>query len=108
MTGMFSKFATFIPKNRTKPMTTVSKVEHRMHSMSKNGDDTMVWNPDDIESVRKAREKFNEYKRAGAEIFETHTVSDDGVLVERKSSRRANTFDPMAGRYVVVPRPQGG
>ena len=82
--------------------------EHQLNFLSVNGHDTITWNPDDADSVRQAREKFDELRRRGHSAFRMDMVHENGFFHERKSNQRMDTFDPEAGRIMMVPQQVGG
>ena len=79
-----------------------------MDVMDPTGHTTVTWNPDEPASVRDARAQFTELVRQGYSPFRMTTISENGIVVEEKSSVRMDTFDPRAGRVIMVPPLRGG
>lgn len=80
---------------------------HVMEIMDRNGHTTVTWDPRDPASVRDARTKFNEMIHEGYTAFAMNVVSENGVVVEEKGDR-VTTFDPQAGKIMMVPQLRGG
>ena len=80
---------------------------HSMEVMDSNGHTTVTWDPENADSVRDAKREFDRLKRAGYQAFRMDTVSENGVVVEEKGEQMT-TFDPTAGRVLMVPQLRGG
>ena len=62
--------------------------------LSRRGDDPIVWDPKDPESVAKAKKEFDDLRAKGYSAF-----------YEKK---RMDEFDPAAGKVVMAPPMSGG
>jgi hypothetical protein len=78
-----------------------------MSIMDRTGHSTVTWKPDDPSSVKDAEKKFNEMIDQGYTAFAMDLVSTNGVTVEQKG-KRITTFDPTAGKIMMVPQLVGG
>lgn len=80
---------------------------HVMNVMDRNGHTTVTWNPEDADSVAAARTEFQRLRREGYSAFAMNVVTENGVVVEEKGTR-IDTFDPAAGKVMMVPHLRGG
>lgn len=78
-----------------------------MEVMDRNGHTTVTWDPRDPASCNDAKREFDRLIREGYSAFAMETVSENGVIVE-EMGERVNTFDPQAGKLMMVPHLQGG
>lgn len=79
-----------------------------MEVMDRTGHTTVTWDPENADSVRDAETQFRELVRQGYTPFRMNLVSENGVVVEEKSATRMDTFDPRAGKVMMVPQLRGG
>ncbi len=80
---------------------------HVMNVMDRNGHTTVTWDPRDRASVNDAKREFERLIREGYSAFRMNVVSENGVVVEEKGER-IDTFDPQAGKVMMVPHLRGG
>jgi hypothetical protein len=59
-----------------------------------------VWDPDNAEEVRHAREQFDELKKKRFAIFRVNAIGNKGELMRE--------FDPRAEKLIAVPPVVGG
>lgn len=85
----------------------IAVVPHTMKVMDPTGHTTVTWNPDVPASVEDARRKFNQLRSNGYAAFRMDVVSENGVIVEEKGEL-ITTFDPAAGKLMMVPHMRGG
>lgn len=64
------------------------------------GDDRLLWDADDPIQVQRARTRFGELLRSGANAFRMDATG--------KKGERIMDFDPAAGAILVVPPLVGG
>lgn len=64
--------------------------------MTQEGDIRLTWDPDREASVAQTRQEFDRLRRDGYDIYR---VTAKG----RKSSKRVDTFDPVARELLAVP-----
>jgi hypothetical protein len=95
-------------KMKVRTMNMQVKPSHYMSIMDHTGDRTMTWDPADPSSVRDARNEFDRLLRDGYTAFRMNVVMDNGVVVEEKGGDLIRTFDPAAGKLMLVPRRVGG
>lgn len=79
-------------------MTT--KKEHTMRVIDGTGDTKIIWDSDNREEVKAARNTFDDLRKKG---FAAFSVKDDG-----KKNKRIFTFDPNAEKIILVPPMAGG
>lgn len=80
---------------------------HVMNVMDITGHTTVTWDPENKESVRDAKAEFKRLIAAGYSAFRMNVVSENGIVVEEKGER-ITTFDPDAGKVMMVPQLVGG
>jgi hypothetical protein len=80
---------------------------NQMLVMDRTGHTTVTWDVDDKVSVADAKDKFDEMVGRGYTAFAIRTIEDDGITVEEKG-QRITTFDPKAGKIMLIPQLQGG
>lgn len=78
-----------------------------MQIMDRTGHTTVTWNPDDAGSIKDAAKKFKEMIDQGYTAFAMDLVSTNGVTVEQKG-KRITSFDPAAGKIMMIPQLVGG
>jgi hypothetical protein len=79
---------------------------HVMNIMDHTGHTTVTWDPENENSVRDARREFDRLRASGHSAFRMTAVGAD-VVVEEKGER-IETFDPEAGKLLMVPHRVGG
>jgi hypothetical protein len=77
-----------------------------MEVMDRTGHTTVTWDPENAESVANARTEFDRLRREGYSAFRMDAVGE-GVVVENKGER-IDTFDPAAGKLLLIPQRVGG
>jgi hypothetical protein len=80
---------------------------HFMNIMDVTGHTVVRWDPNDKVSVSDAEEKFDEMIGRGYTAFAITMVEENGITVEEKGNR-ITTFDPKAGKIMMIPHLQGG
>jgi hypothetical protein len=80
---------------------------HQMNIFDRTGHTQVSWDPDDKASVADASDKFTELVGKGYTAFAVDTKEEDGLTIESKG-RRITTFDPKAGKVLMVPQLVGG
>lgn len=78
-----------------------------MNVLDPTGHTTVTWDPDNAASVRDARDQFVELLARGFHAFRL-TVSHEGAAVTEEKGEHVTTFDPRAGKYMMVPQLRGG
>jgi len=73
-----------------------------MEIMDPTGHTTVTWDPREPKSVADARREFDRLTRNGYQAFNMNIVSENGVVVEEKG-QLTRTFDPQAGKLMMVP-----
>ena len=68
--------------------------------LSKNGDTKVIWNPDNKDEVKAARNQFDELKDKKFKAFEVDKEGNKGKQIYR--------FNEKAGRIIMVPPLAGG
>jgi GrpB-like predicted nucleotidyltransferase (UPF0157 family) len=68
--------------------------------MDHSGDSKQIWDIDNPDEVEAARKMFDELKAKGYTGFH---VKEDGA-----AGKRMDTFEPKAGRLIMVPALKGG
>lgn len=71
-----------------------------MHVMDQTGHTSVTWDIDQPDEVAAARETFDRLIRAGYSAFAVEGRDQQG--------RRITTFDPQAGKLMMVPQLRGG
>lgn len=64
-----------------------------MRVLNEKGDITVEWNPDDPESVAKARAEYDRLKEDGYEFYE----------VEEKKGKRVKRWDKNRSKIIAAP-----
>jgi hypothetical protein len=80
---------------------------HVMNVLDSTGHTTVTWDPTNANSVRDARREFQDLVRRGYSAFRMNVIAENGVVVEEKGER-IDTFDPQAGKVMMVPHLRGG
>lgn len=65
----------------------------RMRVMSKAGDISVTWDPEDEESVKKAKAEYDRLKKDGYEFFEA----------EKKKGKRVKRWSKGLGEIIAAP-----
>lgn len=81
--------------------------QHVMNIMDHTGHSTVTWDPNDPQSVADARREFERLRRDGYSAFRMEATGDS-VVVEHQSNERMDTFDPAAGKVLMIPQRVGG
>lgn len=81
--------------------------DHLMQIMDPTGHTTVTWRPNDAASIADAKKEFDRLRKEGYQAFEMNVVKENGVVVEEKG-KRVTTFDPAAGKVMMVPQLVGG
>jgi hypothetical protein len=76
------------------------KIKGVLKVMGENGDDRVLWDPDDQKQVMKAGTRFAELVKKGFRMF---LMDDTG-----KKGKQITDFDPSAGAILAVPAMVGG
>ena len=76
-------------------------MRHVMRRLDDHGDTETRWEPDDKESLRKARNQFALHMEEGGMAFSVPTDPREPAEVIRK-------FDPEATEIILAPRLVGG
>lgn len=71
-----------------------------MMILNSDGDSKHTWNPDDEESIQRAREVYDLHKDKGFTAFHMDGSGETGKLMQE--------FDPVAGSVLLVPVMAGG
>ena len=71
-----------------------------MHVMDPTGHTTVNWDPDDSDSIKVARDTFNEMTGKGYRAFEVKSADVPGKPMKK--------FDPAAEKMILVPHLVGG
>lgn len=79
---------------------------HVMNVLDATGHTTVTWDPTDADSVRDAEREFQGLRGRGYSAFRMVTVGDSAVVEE--PGERIDTFDPQAGKIVMIPQRAGG
>jgi hypothetical protein len=72
----------------------------QMAILGKDGDTKIMWNAERPDEVKVARETFDQLTGKG---YRAYRVGADGETTERMRS-----FDPRAGKVILVPQMAGG
>jgi hypothetical protein len=64
-----------------------------MRILTAEGDETLEWDPDDKESVKKASDRFLRLRKEGYEFF----------TVEQTKGKPVKRFDKRLGRVIAAP-----
>jgi len=72
----------------------------QMRIMGRKGDTKTIWNPENKDEVKSARKTFDELRAKG---FSAYRVDEEG-----DKGGRMDSFDPQAGKVIMVPRMGGG
>lgn len=81
--------------------------QHVMNIMDSSGHTTVTWDPDNAVSVADARTQFADLIRQGYSAFRMNVSHEGGAVTEAKGER-IETFDPQAGKVMMVPHRVGG
>ena len=94
-------------------MSAATSNDCAMDIMDKSGHLTLLWNPDNPESVAKAQDEFDRLRDQGYAFFvagdpdaEVSALAGDGTLDVRPIQTK--TFRPRAKRTVAVRPMRGG
>jgi len=68
--------------------------------MSEEGDTKVIWDPENTDEVKAAKDQFKALIKKGFRAFKVKKSGDKG--------RRIKSFDPDAGRIIMVPELVGG
>lgn len=79
---------------------------HVMNVMDSSGHTTVTWDPTDTDSIRDAQREFDGLRARGYSAFRMTAVGDAAVVEEK--GERIDTFDPLAGKLLLVPQRVGG
>jgi hypothetical protein len=71
-----------------------------MQIMDRSGHTSVTWDPETPAEVRAARETFNSLRSEGYNAFRVEEDNERG--------ERITTFDPKAGKIMMVPQLVGG
>lgn len=80
---------------------------HVMQVMDPTGHTSITWNPDVEDSIAEAKREFNHLINRGYKAFKM-SVSHDGRAVVEEKGDRIDTFDPTAGKILMIPHLVGG
>lgn len=80
--------------------------QHVMNVLDATGHTTVTWDPTDENSVRDAQREFQSLRERGFSAFRMNTVGENAVVEER--GERIDTFDPQAGKVMMIPQRVGG
>jgi len=68
--------------------------------LGKEGDTKVIWDPENRDEVKAAREQFDALKGKGFLAFEVKNKGDKGSEIKK--------FDPEAGKIILTPPIMGG
>jgi len=71
-----------------------------LHYLSEEGDTKVIWNPDNQDEVDAAEAQFDTLAEKG---FTAFAVKKDG-----EKGKKITTFEPNAGKIIMVPKIGGG
>lgn len=80
--------------------------QHVMNIMDVTGHSTVTWDPNDPQSIADAEREFNRLRGLGYSAFRMEAIGES-VVVENKGER-IDTFDPAAGKVLMIPQRVGG
>lgn len=75
--------------------------------MPKQGDDKLDWDPNDKDSVRRARKRFNKYVKPKKQDG-THKAYKVDTKTGKRTADEIKTFDSALGEIMLVPQMAGG
>lgn len=67
---------------------------YTMHVLGRHGDTETYWDPSDPQSLRKARQLFEDYRKAGCLAFSAREPGGEASHIR--------DFDPEAGEIIVT------
>lgn len=83
-----------------------TRPKHVLEVMDSSGHTSVTWDPENEASVADARREFDRLTREGYQAFRMEAVGENAV-VENKGER-ITTFDPQAGKVLLIPQRVGG
>jgi len=78
-----------------------------MQVMDSSGHTTVTWDPNSASSVRDAKRQFDDLRRQNYQALRMNSIHENGAVVEEKGER-IDSFDPAAGKVMMVPQLRGG
>ena len=73
---------------------------NEMFALDNTGDTKTIWNPENPDEVEAAKSTFDKLIGKGYRAFK--------VNKEGETAARLTTFDPLAGKMILVPQIVGG